>query len=222
MNGFYGLNPEQAVQNINQFWESISAVALDFNKAGMKLFDDLRDGWFSPQASEFSGRFSPELYKNTFALVTTKGAQIANAAVAAYNAMAEANGLPPISNQYSEASDSGDFGYLSRADERGAVGILANLNEIVNQYSTDATNCLNALDNVPLEFSVFDPAGNIVASYQQNVANIKKVVNSTVEAMVNELQNKADETVGRVTTAAQKSADSFSSINPNQFKVGMK
>jgi hypothetical protein len=182
----------------------------------------MRNCWFSNNAVAFGEKYSSFLYKNTVDLVRTLASYIATSAKAACDEMIIANGGTPFPDDYSYSSVDGDFGTLN-ASNNGVVGMDSEkVNQAIEAYRTTINNAYQALDDIPTDLSLFDPNERIVAVFKDKVHMVMGTMQRAAGDSFNSLKAYVDNENHIVTTAAQKSADSFGGLKATGLHPGMK
>jgi hypothetical protein len=210
MNGFVGMDPNRAMQDITVFAQAMHSISDTMRKAGALFFENLANNWYSPNAVEFSNNFSGILYDNTVTIIERNADIIIAAAVDSFNQMSQANGGPTIppydhdtpSNQY-------NFGSLRESGVNGIGMNAAGVKQALSEYYRYINTGLSALDSVPTNLALYDQTGNIRVTFQNCVAKIKEVVNSAVNDVATHLNSIIDNEVNKLNSATQNSAQAI-------------
>ena len=218
----YGINPEETNLQIKRFVQHMEDIAVKLDNGGKSFFDTMRNCWFSNNAVAFGEKYSSFLYKNTVDLVRTLASYIATSAKSACDEMIIANGGTPFPDDYSYSSVDGDFGTLN-ASNNGVVGMDSEkVNQAIEAYRNTINNAYQTLDDIPTDLSLFDPNERIVAVFKDKVRMVMGTMQRAAGDSFNSLKGYVDNENHIVTTAAQKSADSFGGLKAIGLHPGMK
>lgn len=210
-NGFYGLNPQQAIRDIEVFAQAMQSIANTMRKAGTLLFENLSNNWYSPAAVEFSNKYSTVLYDNTVTVIERNTDAIIGAAVDSFNAISLANGGGSIP-AYNRNSPSGEnnFGFLKESGLNGVGMDVYGVRQAVSEYFQYINTGLSALDNVPNNLAIYDKSGSIQVTFQNCITKIKQVVHSAYLDMYTNLSRIIENETNKLESATQKSSEAIS------------
>ena len=204
--GMTGLNPTQAKIDIEETQSAIKNVASMLNDSGRELFETLEKNWCSPVAVEFSNKYSGKLYEVTVTNIEHAADKIATMAKEAYNELATAHqiGLLDV-EEYSYPSIYTYFGKLMSVDAENTVGMnVEKVKAAMIDYQKGVNQALEALDEVPTNIALYDPEGEVQSTYTSTINKVKEDLNSTVNAMMTELENNTNTETNTVIHAAEK------------------
>lgn len=179
-----GFNPEQAKQQIEDFFYQVRDLANIFLERGLNVFVyGLMTAWCSPKAKEFS-----EKHFEKIAFIDSEifhlGRNITIAATQAYNYVAKSNGAPMISiGTLDRGEDFAESRWdkirLKEQADSGVVGMNhQNVKLLVSLFKDSVNNLINGLNELPLDIAFYDPDGEMKASYRQEIT---KMVNTITE-----------------------------------------
>ena len=187
-NGFTGLNPALARQNIIDFTEKGIDAAEEYNKAIKFLFEQLYYAWCSPKAVEFCDLYETEIY-GSYKKIYLNICDICFNALRAYNIVASANNERTIDYQPREFSYSQNYTKLLD-NKDGTVGMNVNLvkNYILPEFDNKVRNSLSLIDNLPHSIALYDDENGqqhsfftgiskLVAEANDVITSIEKVIN---------------------------------------------
>ena len=196
MDGFTGLSPQEAKNNLNEF----TAGMFDVQDT---LYDELNDmmmqlasNWYSTKAVAFGNTYIP-LLNDVLNEIMACAYRIRKDAVAAYNRLANANGLPTLNDDCQQANgifftnvmfkDTNDSGVVGMSVEKIKTDVIANGHR-------NAKQALNKFDEVPMNIAFYDNDGAIAAAYSSAIKacemKIINTVNETVRAIINALEEE--------------------------------
>ena len=210
-NGFSGMNPTQAIQDINVFAQAMQSIANTMRKAGTLLFENLSNNWYSPTAVEFSKNYSSVLFDNTVTVIERNADAIIAAAVDSFNAISLANGgstIPAYNRNYPLGEN--NFGFLKEAGLNGVGMNVDGVKQALVEYYRYINTGLSALDSVPNNLALYDMSGSIQVTFQNCIAKIKEVVNSAFIDISKILNGVIDNELNKLSSATQKSAEAIS------------
>ena len=178
MDGFTGLNIEQANTEIQDFMSKTFEIKHDFEKCFKTLFEVLNKKWASSNAKSYTNQTIPEIcelhanYWNTIL-------HIIHGACDAANYLAEANGAS--FTQYFGSIEAGFENESNlelspcNAEINGAVGMdLASVKMAVEFFSRDTKTIISKLNVVPKKISFYDANGDLLSTYDRNVTEFIK------------------------------------------------
>ena len=189
MADFTGLNPLVAQSNISEFEDQGLVIYYNLSYYNKLFIDSLASVWFSPKAVEFGATYVPKIYnaeEETKVLVNNTIVDC----VAAYNAMAESQGIASCPDTHigivdkSNQGTNANYEHIKDISGDGAVGMDV---EKVRAYQEEYRNNINSikgeLDNFPLSIAFYDPQGELLAAFTNQVKHIKEELDRIYEDM---------------------------------------
>ena len=213
MSGFTGMNPMQARADIENFQSSMYSIASYFNRAGSDLFTSLQKVWFSPRAVEFSQHFSSPLYNGTVKVIYDISDSIVEAAVNAYNTLADASGSGRLVFTPNNHGDAGSFGDLKEAGPNGEVGMDGELvRQIVQNFQNAVKNGTSYLDSLPTNLALYDNSGNLQVTFSNCVKSAKESIASITNDITNHLSTAVQNETTVLKSAVNNSVSALGGV----------
>ena len=210
MNGFTGLDINQAASNIAAFEEAMKAAATLIKNGGSALFDTLHDNWYSDKAVEFSTNYSGRLYEETVTLIEQSSDSLADQAIAAVNTMSTANGGPSLPRKsLTYPSIEYTFGFL---DSTGPNGVGMNIDVVGNalqEFMSVVESTKSAIDSVPSDIALYDKSGYLKQTFKDVVAKIKSSITTVTDEVTKALQTALDEQMQELHKATGNASDAL-------------
>ena len=188
MDGFTGLDPQRAQQDIRNFSDTMKTVARMLHEGGNEFFNTLSKNWYSPKAVEFSEKYNTSLYEGTVEVVENCASRIAASAIEAYNSMAAAQGLGTI--PYEGDMKPGIQYYFGNLSESGPNGVGMNQDAVktsLAEYQNRVKNAISILDSLSGTISLFDRTGSIQSLYSATLDKMKGTINNAVESITKDI-----------------------------------
>lgn len=212
MEGFTGLNVEQAFAAIKRFHDTCNKAENDMISAFNDLFETLEKKWASPVAVDFANRVTKDftlLYK-TFA---TEYMHVASGATAAGTALAKANGLTFPQDFAVEAGAGNEIGvwYQCEPDINGLVGMDKSTVKIaVDIFERKITRVWVDLEGVSGGIAFYDTAGNLVNTYDRNIEGCIKKCMETCDNIVKDMKGYIETEIDNLMIAEREAAGRMS------------
>ena len=208
--GFYGVDQEAVIHEIDKFVQDMNDIAGIFEREGRRLFEELRNYWYSPAAAAFSQRFSRELYRRSVDNIKNVAAYFAMSAKLASDDMLIANGGTPVSKDYSYRSVDGDLGNLLSSKD-GVVGMdVIKVEQIIHSYETNARNAIDLLKRFNVHLSIFDAKYSLVAEFDKALTRITESIQGTIMDLLKVIQSYLDQENKKLSVAVKKASNAIS------------
>ncbi len=187
--GWTGIDVETVENQISNFRDGMNRAYNNF-KTAFELFNDsLYRTWASPKAVEFNPYIVNLALEN---LIDYAANNVLQAASTAASFMARYNGVNHTFT-YEEITSSIEPVRLLE-DKDGTIGMNVPLAKMALNAFTDSVNSvLNDLRDIPLDFALYDPAGEIKAQYVEMVNSAISHVEYLLEGATKDLEKAFDE-----------------------------
>ena len=226
MADFTGLNPEQAKNDIAIFEGAGMQVYNIVRNANIDFVTNLSAKWHSDRATQFAADALPKVYEAQYNILQFVN-NIVIKAVAAYNSMADSQGVAKISTDKIEMPAEANLPTDTIADFQidgktaftdqfpdGRVGMY--VDDVKNTIVPDLTNAIsNAkdvyLDRVPDTISMYDPGNEIKTAYADGIKKAKEALEAELTAVYNGINAAVEAEVNLSEAGARAAADVLSS-----------
>lgn len=198
--GWTGLNVEAVKEQIQTFRNEAFRAYSNF-KSAFELFNDsLYRTWASPKAVDFNSYIINLAYENIICLSCN---DVLQAACAAASFMARYNG------------DNTTFTYEELVEDIEPVRLLDNKEGItgmniplakmaLSSFTDSVKSVLNELRDLPVNFALYDPAGELKTQYQALVKDAISHIEFLVEGATKDLNAAFDEESMNITMGKQQ------------------
>ena len=218
MADFTGYHPIQAKAQIDDFETFTNEVTKTLSDANKLFIDSLSTVWFSPYAVAFGQTYTPKLYNSQAEAIVAFNNTIVKA-VAAYNAISDANGAPAIADEHAEmtvanfAPQGKNVTYNDMLDI-SPDGVVGMDKEKVRAYLQEYKNNLNKvhtqLDNIPYCIAFYDPANEQQNAFKALVNAIKTSLDTLFTDMEASISEHLIDEQDKVVAGAREAASALS------------
>ncbi len=218
--GMTGLNPEVALRQIHEFFETVDKYCTDFWKNGAEIFMvGLEKVWCSPKAVEFAEKHFNKIYSIDYVVYITFRNICINA-ITAYNIVARANGWDAIlyddTFSPSNLDDINNIGApdepyeLKEVNENGVVGMNhMQVKNLLSIFKTKVDELIKNIDTLPLDIAFYDPNGEMKAAYKQEITNLINRISSDYNDISTDINNAIETEINTMLLAKQEATDAL-------------
>ena len=208
--GFTGLNIERAASDIEAFDNSAKYAASCIMQSFSQLYNVLNNNWASPIAVEFTTSNSSVINENATLMARTID-NIYQGAVSAAISLARANGSSfPLSPSYRGTGIAYEL-VPCKDNNNGRVGMnIQNVTVGLDAFDNNIKSALNQLSGVPDGIAFYDPTGNLIGGYHQNIVTFKEKFSELANATSAKLREYIQEEQRKIEEAKQNAASTLS------------
>lgn len=214
MDGFTGLNIEKSKQQIDEFGEKAKAAYDYIHTMIINFFDELRNNWGSPDAVDFSVKYTKSLdtlereYKYSVRNVIT-------GAINAGEILCKANG---VSN--SGFSDCGSEGFIGgeplsilsthlNSTVDGVTGMyVERVSGICAIFAKEKkVEAISLIEAIPTQIDFYSADGSLMSAYKTGIESFVSQFSDEFDSMLSEIKDNVDNvgiTLLNVTEEAEK------------------
>ena len=208
--GWTGINIEGVKSDLTAFYEAMKQIQTDYRTDFDYFNDELYRAWASPKAADFNGWlvYAARVYR----LIGKCTNDILVSATNAADYMARGNGSS-FSYEFERLYDGANNEFKHLEEEKDGV---TGMNIPMAKFAfTDFTNACNniiaALGNVPMNFSLLDPEGSLLAEYKRLVNDLTLEIDENLSDLSKQLEEAYKEeelqiTLGKTQAEQQLSA----------------
>ena len=213
--GFTGLDPNEALMAIAAFEAEGESVRKEMFEANKAFLDGLSNVWWSEKAKGFGGRAVPKLYEAQESIRIEFNNSIVSA-VAAYNNLAQGNGIPDNHKDEEHVDLSGTdsnmyftngegFLNISANDEVGMV--LADAQVLIDEFTNKVYQIvIPHLESVPYVIAFYDPGDEMKTAWKTRVAALVKSLQDAVTFVTEDIAAQLEDEMIIVREGAEAAA----------------
>ncbi len=213
--GFTGINISEAGKVLDDFWDKKETITQKLGEAAREFEAEIVHNWASPKAKEFAKNFSYKLVDVNI-IPYKQLNEVYNAAYYAASDMAKANGAEftaangPYMFTYTMFYGSGMLNDVVEVSPNGETGmnvqaVTAALEEFTNKVNAQ----LGAFRDLPREIALYDPSGELKATYQTRLTNAVESVNEIVKSITTEINSNIGTEQDTVITGVQTAIEAM-------------
>lgn len=199
--GWTGINIDSVKGELDAFREAANE-AQQFYRDAFCLFNyDLKLLWASEKAVEFNSRLLRLGWSTTW--VGNEANKILDSATKAAQFMARQNGAD---FSYSYNPIVGENSYEALEEERNGIrGMNIPLAKVaLDTFEENFQKFITMMDNLPMNFSLLDPAGELLATYKRMVNYIVNTIKTEVRWAKDRMKSAFEEESLRITLGKQQ------------------
>ncbi len=213
MNEMTGFNPEQAKNDIMNFYGNGQTAKMALVHAFEDLYSDLKEEWASDKAVEFDNKHRSTI-NETISTFRNSINKICQNACNAFDEIASKQGVPGcgLASILDSASDS-TFEYQFAViyyNKNGVVGMnIEAVNNTLEVFDSKIAAFVELVDNLPLNIAFFDPDGSQAKAYKSLIDNSKSKVLEEIEAIKNDIKTAIVTEQNNILLAKQQATDTL-------------
>ena len=202
--GWTGINIGQVIHDLAAFRDAIGAAQKKYIEAYTEFESILYDAWASPQAQAFQDYLVQLQYYGRG--IGANGNEILESATDAARTLATSNGATfPFS--YEKLIEDVGWPLVLEESKGGVVGMdVARVKAAYDAFKGQSEGVITLLDSLPMNFAVFDPSGDLVATYKNKIDfvrnSLENALNNTT-AKVNSVIAEEEQSILRGKTQAE-------------------
>lgn len=216
--GLTGLDPESALMAITAFEDEGNKVYKEMYDASKTFLNSLATVWYSEHAEAFGRESIPALYEAQEQIKIEFNNAIV-AAVGAYNALAQGNGIPDShqNESFEDLSGTASNSYFTEGEgfknvsPTGKTGLgLDTAQKLLETFTNTVYQIvIPHLQSIPYVIAFYDPANEMQNAWKTTVANLVKKLEDAVTLVSNTYSSKLTEEMVDTKTSANASTEAM-------------